>query len=191
MRQIVVAITGASGAVYARSLVRMLVRSACRVHVIVSPRGAQLMQMELGIEHVTAQALVECGSDRVVFHNYADMVDALASGSVNTDGMAVCPCSMHTLAEIATGMGSNLITRAAHVHLKQRRTLVLAPREMPLSVIDLENMLRAARAGAVIAPACPAFYSEPKSVQAVADFVASRVADCLGIHEEIEEFRSL
>lgn len=191
MKQIVVAVTGASGALYARSLVRMLIRSSCRVHLILSPRGAQLMQMELGIEHVTAQALVDNGSDRVVFHDYADMVDALASGSVSTDGMAICPCSMHTLAEIAAGTGGNLITRAAHVHLKQRRTLVLVPREMPLSLIDLENMTRVARAGAIIAPACPAYYMEPKTVEDVGDFVASRVADCLGIHEEIEEFRSL
>ena len=191
MKQIVVAVTGASGAFYARSLVRMLIRSSCRVHLILSPRGSQLMQMELGVEHVTAQALVDSGSDRVVFHDYADMVDALASGSVSTDGMAVCPCSMHTLAEVAAGMGSNLITRSAHVHLKQRRTLVLVPREMPLSLIDLENLTRAARAGAVIAPACPAFYMEPKTIDDVADFVAARVADCLGIHEEIEEFRTL
>ena len=191
MKQIVLGITGASGAIYARTLVEMLVRSACRVHVILSPHGRQLMRMELGLEDVTAQALVENGSDRVVLHDYHDMADALASGSVATDGMAICPCSMHTLAAVAAGLSDSLLTRSAHVHLKQRRTLVLVPREMPLSLIDLENLLRAARAGAIIAPACPAFYLEPKTIGDLATFVASRVADCLGVHEEIEEYRSL
>jgi 4-hydroxy-3-polyprenylbenzoate decarboxylase len=99
--------------------------------------------------------------------------------------MAVCPCSSNTLAGVAAGLADNLLTRCAHVHLKQRRTLVLVPRETPVSAIELENQLRLSRAGAIIAPASPGFYHAPKSVEDLVDFIAARVADCLGVKHNL------
>jgi len=186
MKQIVLGITGASGACYGRRLAELLVASGCRVHLIVSDHGRRMLRRELGVERVEADALVGRGDERLVLHDFADVSDALSSGSVPTDGMAVCPCSSHTLAALAAGLADNLITRAAHVHLKQRRPLVLVPREMPISTVELENQLRLSRAGAVIAPACPGFYLRPRALDDLIDFVAARVADCLGVRHDLD-----
>lgn len=185
MKQIVLAVTGASGAVYARRLAQTLLRSDCRVHAIVSDHGADMLRLELGVEALTPEALLGAPDDRLRFHPFADVADALASGSEPTDGMAVCPCSSNTLAAIAAGLAGNLITRAAHVHLKQRRRLVLVPREMPVSAIELENQARLARAGAVLAPACPGFYLHPETLDDLVDFVVARVADCLRVPHDL------
>jgi flavin prenyltransferase len=181
MKEIVLGITGASGAVYAAGLCKALAGAGCRVHVIVSPHGRDLLKLELGISRVTAAALAGASGRSVVLHDYADLADPLASGSVATDGMAICPCSANTLAAVAAGLSGNLLARAAQVHLKERRPLVLVPREMPVSAIDLENQLRLARAGAIIAPASPGFYHGPKTLQDLLNFVIGRVASCLGV----------
>lgn len=186
MKQIVLAVTGASGACYARRLAEILIQGGCRVHAVVSDHGANMLRGELGIRTVEAESLLGRADDRLVFHGFPDVADALASGSVLTDGMAVCPCSSNTLAAIAAGLADNLITRAAHVHLKQRRPLVLVPRETPVSAIELENQARLARAGAIIAPACPGFYLHPKTLDDLVDFVAARVADCLGVSHDLD-----
>jgi len=206
MSEIVLAVTGASGAVYARSLGRILVASGVRVHWIVSPHGEALLRHELGVADRSTRALLgdglvedavasACGSAAAcvveaacTWHEYDDLADPLASGSTATDAMAICPCSSHTLAAVAAGLADNLITRAAHVHLKQRRPLVLVPREMPLSAVDLENQLRLAHAGAVIAPACPGFYNAPKTLADLVHFVASRIADLLGIRDVVQPY---
>ena len=117
----------------------------------------------------------------ITYHHYRDFSAGIASGSFLTDGMVVCPCSMGTLSSIAAGQSQNLIHRAADVHLKERRKLILVPRETPLSVIALDNMKRLAEAGAVILPAMPGFYHEPQSIQDLIDFIVGRLCDQLGV----------
>lgn len=205
--QVVVAITGASGAIYARALCRLLAQAGACVHVIVSPHGRELLATELGVKELSPAALLGTAAptndvglavapDTVAaglirLHDYHDLADPLSSGSVLTGGMAICPCSSNTLAAVAAGLADNLITRAAHVHLKQRRPLVIVPREMPVSAIELENQLRLAHAGAIIAPACPGFYQHPQTIDDLAEFVAARIADALGIHTNAPRYRDL
>jgi len=185
MREIVLAVTGATGAAYARRLARLVLDAGERLHLLASPRGLAMVHDELHTAGALGEALVGPDEPNLVVHEYGRLADPLASGSAPTDGMAVCPCTCNTLADIAAGRGDNLITRAAAVHLKQRRPLVLVSREMPVSAIDLENQLTLARAGAVIAPASPGFYLGPTSVADLVDFVAGRVADCLHVPHEL------
>ncbi len=182
MKPIVLAVTGASGAVYARGLAGALVGAGYPLHLIVSPHGRRLLAEELGIDD---PAELAGGAGAVTVHPHDDLGDPLASGSVITGGMVVCPASIDTVASVAAGRAGDLIDRAAHCHLKQRRPLVLVPREMPLTVIDLENMLRLARAGAVVAPACPGFYLGAKTIDDLVDFVVGRVLDLLGIEHDL------
>jgi flavin prenyltransferase len=182
-RNIVVAITGASGAVYARRLVQLLaaVDADLHVHLIISPHGERLLADELGVRRPTPEALAGGPARRFTAHAYDDVGSAPAGGSFPTEGMIVCPCSSNTLGAIASGLADNLITRAAHVTLKQRRRLVLVHREMPLSEIDLRNMLRVTRAGGIICPAAPAFYMMPQTIDDLVDFVVGRVLDLFGL----------
>ena len=183
-RPIVFAITGASGAPYAVRLLESLVAAERRVQLIVSSHGERLLRTETDVRdvaglraHVGAKAF-----DRFVqSFSDADRGAAPASGSALTGGMVVCPCSMGTLAAISVGTSRSLVERAADVTLKERRPLVLVPRETPLSAIHLENMLRVTRAGAVVLPAAPGFYHRPASVAALVDFVVARVLDHLGV----------
>lgn len=122
---------------------------------------------------------------RIIYHHYRDYNAGIASGSFLTGGMVICPCSMGTLASIATGQSQNLIHRAADVHLKERRRLVVMPRETPLSVIALDNMKRLAEAGATILPAMPGFYHSPRSIHDLVDFVVARICDQLGVQNEL------
>jgi 4-hydroxy-3-polyprenylbenzoate decarboxylase len=122
---------------------------------------------------------------RLHYHHYRDFRAGIASGSFLTSGMVVCPCSMGTLAAIAHGISENLIHRAADVHLKERRKLVLVPRETPLGLIPLRNMVTVTEAGAVVLPAMPAFYTHPQGVEDMVDFVVGRVCDQLGIEEKL------
>ncbi len=195
MRQIILAITGASGAAYARGLARIALAAGCRLHVIVSPHGLDLLRRELGVARLSVEAILGAGASparrgNLTIHDYHDLADCLASGSTATDGMAVCPCSSNTLAAVAAGLADNLIARAAHVHLKERRRLVLVTREMPVSAIELANQLRLARAGAIIAPASPGFYLNPRRLEDLVQFVAARAADCLGIGHNHEVWRA-
>ena len=127
----------------------------------------------------------EVFTGKIVYHHYRDYSAGIASGSFLTDGMVICPCSMGTLASIATGQSQNLIHRAADVHLKERRKLIVVPRETPLSVIALDNMKRLAEAGAVILPAMPGFYHAPQSIHDLIDFVVARICDQLGVKNEL------
>lgn len=182
MKNIVVGITGASGAIYGRRLCQVLVAGGARVHLVISPHGRMLLQSELELTEVTAETLVgPAVAASLIIHDHADLHDPLASGSTLTDGMAICPCSSNTLAAVAAGLADNLLTRAAHVHLKQRRKLVLVTRESPVSSIELENQLRLAHAGAVIAPASPGFYCRPETIDDLADFMVARICECLGL----------
>ncbi len=183
MKHIVLAITGASGACYATSLAGQLAGCGHKVHLIVSPMGRRLLQDECGIDEPSG--LLGETSPLLVEHAYADLADLLASGSVATDGMVVCPASVNTIAALAAGLCDNLITRCAFVHLKERRKLVLVPRETPTTAIDLENQARLAGAGAIVLPASPGFYAKPSTIQDLVDFLVARILDALGIEHPL------
>jgi 4-hydroxy-3-polyprenylbenzoate decarboxylase len=187
-RPIVFAITGASGAPYAIRLLEQLVAAERRIQLIVTSHGLRLLQTETALDsvdalraHIGAPAWDRC----VRLFDDQDRGATPASGSALTAGMVVCPCSMGTLSAISVGASRSLVERAADVTLKERRTLILVPRESPLSAIHLQNMLRLARAGAVIMPAAPGFYHRPATVEDLIDFVVARILDHLGIAHEL------
>ena len=185
---IVVGITGASGAPYAVRLLQQLVAAHRPVSLIVSRYGMRLLDTEMGIGSMDAlKATVgkEGWDSCVESYNNDDRGAPPASGSALTSGMIVCPCSMGTLSAISVGASRSLIERAADVTIKERRKLVLVPRETPLSAIHLSNMLRLTRAGAVIMPASPAFYHKPKSISDLVDFVVARMLDHLGVEQQL------
>lgn len=194
MDEYAVAITGASGAVYGLTLLRALARLGRRVHAIVSEGGARVLRHECGID-VNPKApdvakLVPGAGDAVVPHSFQNYGASIASGSYPLRAMAVCPCSMGTLGKIAAGLSDTLVTRAADVCLKERRRLVLVPRDTPLSALHLENMLRLTHAGAVVLPASPGYYAAPKTVEDLVRFVVARVLDQLGVaHDLFEPWR--
>jgi flavin prenyltransferase len=185
MKQIVMAITGASGAPYARRLAQLLTARDVHLHLVVTAAGREVLADELDVRQVTAETLIGRAAENVTIYNPRDIGARIASGSFRTHGMVICPCSSHTLAAVAGGLGDNLVTRAAMVTLKEARRLVLVPREMPLSSIEIENMLRASRGGALICPACPGFYMRPGRISDLLDFVAGRVLDLLGIEHDL------
>jgi 4-hydroxy-3-polyprenylbenzoate decarboxylase len=183
-RPIVVAITGASGAPYAVGVLQALVAAERSAQLIVSSHGYRLLDTEMGI------ASLEALRDRVGgarFDRFVKVFDdgdrgaAPASGSALNAGMVIVPCSMGTVSAIAAGSSRSLIERAADVMLKERRPLILVPRETPLSAIHLENMLRVTRAGAVVMPAAPGFYHRPKAIDDLVDFMVARICDHLGV----------
>jgi 4-hydroxy-3-polyprenylbenzoate decarboxylase len=185
---IVMAITGASGAPYAVRLLEQLLAAEREVWLIVSSHGLRLLRTEMEIDSVDAlrnRVGVDAWRRLVKVYDDADRGAAPASGSARNAGMVICPCSMGTLSAISIGASRSLVERSADVMLKERRTLVLVPRETPLSAIHLENMLRLSRAGAVILPAAPGFYNKPQSVQELVDFIVARVLDQLGVEHAL------
>jgi len=177
--------TGASGAPYAVRLLQVLGRLGRTIHLSISPSGAQVLGAELDLEVALdlfdPSVFGDLGAGRVVYHHYQDFTAGIASGSFLTGGMIIIPCSMSTLGSIAGGASTNLITRAADVHLKERRKLILVPRETPLSLIHLENMVTVTRAGAIVLPAMPGWYHRPRRLDDLIDFVVARICDQLGI----------
>jgi 4-hydroxy-3-polyprenylbenzoate decarboxylase len=175
---LVVAITGASGAPYAVRLLEVLAKHQVTTWLLISPHGWRLLAEECGIKDETALQRATGGEwSSVRVFNDADRGAEPASGSVKTLGMVVCPCSMGTLAAIAHGTSRSLIERAADVTLKERRRLVLVPRETPLSLVHLRNMTLVAESGAVVLPAAPGFYQRPKEIGQLVDFVVQRIVD--------------
>jgi 4-hydroxy-3-polyprenylbenzoate decarboxylase len=189
---LVVAMTGASGAPYALRLLDVLLRGGRTVHLVISPAAADVLRLEMN-RSVRLEAFDPVqlfgGSPpdggRLLVHDHRDFRAGIASGSFPTAGMVVCPCSMGTVAAIAHGMSENLIHRAADVHLKERRKLVLVPRETPLGLIALRNLTACAEAGAVVLPAMPAFYTHPASIADMVDFVVARICDQLGVEHQL------
>ena len=181
---VVCAITGASGVPYAVRLVEQLAKARRSTMLIVSSHGLRLLRTEMDIGSVEAlreRVGVSAWDRSVTVYDDADRGALPASGSVITAGMVICPCSMGTLSAISVGASRSLVERAADVVLKERRKLVLVPRETPLSAIHLANMLRLSRAGAVIMPASPGFYHRPTRIEELVDFVVARVLDHLGV----------
>lgn len=207
---IVLAVTGASGAIYALRLLEVLLEAGTRVHLCISPSARLVLAQELGVDldlksfqptslpifagsphrDALSRTMADVLGDidprseaagNLVYHHCHDLLAPIASGSYLTTGMVICPCSGSTLGAVVHGTGENLIHRAAGVHLKERRKLILVPRETPLSTIQLENMRRAAEAGAIVLPAMPGFYHGVETIGDLVDFVVARICDQLGI----------
>ncbi len=198
----IIAITGASGTIYARRLLRVLVERVddIRLEVIVSAAGLRVLRDEEGLavspSRLTAEWLVGIPTDavsvyddeppsRVTMHDHRNIGAGIASGSYPTRGMVIVPCSMKTLAAVAHGYGENLIARAADVVLKQRRRLIVVPRETPLSAIHLQNMLRLARLGVAIVPAMPGFYHRPETIDDLVEMMVMRILDQMGFEIDL------
>lgn len=183
---IVFAVTGASGAPYAVRLLEVLARNQVPTWLIVSQHGWRLLNQEAGIGDAYALKKATGGDwSSITQLDDADRGAAPASGSAKWSGMVICPCSMGTVAAVAHGTSRSLVERAADVALKERRRLVLVPRETPLSVVHLRNLTLAAEAGAVVLPAAPGFYHRPTEVAQLVDFVVQRILDHLGIGAEL------
>ncbi len=185
-KRFVIGISGASGAAYAQRVVSLLVSGGHEVHLVVTAPGARLLHDELGMEGVSLGALAGLpeGDPRlslITRYNDKDIGAPIASGSFLHDGMAVVPCSAHSLNAVACGLGDNLLTRAAACALKERRRLVLAHRETPLTLMDIEHMRTLTLAGAVVCPLSPGFYLLPRTVEDLVDFMAGKVLDLLGV----------
>jgi 4-hydroxy-3-polyprenylbenzoate decarboxylase len=194
MPDLVLALTGASGAPYGVRLLEVLLRAGRVVHLLVSPAAAQVLHHELDrtvdlahfrLEDLLGEIAQEPLAGRVHYHDYRDLGASVASGSFLTGGMAICPCSMGTVAAVAHGLSQNLIQRAADVHLKERRKLILVPRETPLGLVQLRNLTACVEAGAVVLPAMPAFYTRPQSLADTVDFIVGRVCDQLGVEHNL------
>lgn len=201
---LVVAITGASGAIYAARLLDVLTRRGVTTHVTISESGRTVIEHELGAaidlqrfdaSELLAKAVAMCEPGQhpnkverpgaIVYHHHADFMAPIASGSFLTGGMAICPCSGGTLSGVVHGSSTNLIQRAADCHLKERRPLIVVPRETPLSLVQIENMRRAAEIGAVVLPASPGWYHGVESLGDLVDFVVARVLDQLGVENDL------
>lgn len=175
MQRIIVAITGATGAIFGVRVLEALGAAGVETHLVLSKWGQQT------VEHETGLTLEDLRARAAVVHGTGNMAATVSSGSFRTEGMIVAPCSMRTAAAIALGYGENLVHRAADVVLKERRRLVLVPRETPLSEVHLENLLKLARMGVAIVPPMPAFYNKPASVDDIVNHVVARVLDQFGI----------
>jgi 4-hydroxy-3-polyprenylbenzoate decarboxylase len=222
-KNIVVAITGASGSVYATRLLEALYAAGCDIHLVISPAAQTVFKQELDLtinldEFSPSMLMLDIGAKpkdrklqtlremsgvtseesnvlstgsgekgKLTYYHHRDYMGAIASGSFLTDGMVICPCSSGTLSAIVHGASANLIHRAAEVHFKERRKLILVPRETPLSPMVIDNMKRASEYGAVILPAMPGFYHGVKTIRDLIDFVVARILDQLGIANSLIE----
>lgn len=184
-RRLIVGITGASGSIFGVRLLEMLQGSGIETHLVMSRWGARTLVEETSYTPEQVNALAN------VVHPLTDQGASISSGSFVTMGMVIAPCSVRTLAAIAHGLGDNLIHRAADVVLKERRKLVLAVREAPLSEIHLESMLKLSRMGVVISPPVPAFYANPTTIDEMVNYTVIRLLDQLGIHVDTKRWAGL
>ena len=193
-KTIVLAITGASGVQYGVRLLEQLLTHGHHVYLLVTRAAHVVIAMETELawpsnkQELSKQLCLRYGVDeqQLKVCGESEWASPIASGSAAVDAMVVCPCSMGSLSSIATGASANLLERAADVILKERKKLILVPRETPFSDIHLENMLKLSRMGAVVMPANPGFYNKPQSIDDIVDFMVARVLDHLGIHQELQ-----
>jgi flavin prenyltransferase len=192
-RSIAIAVTGASGAVYATRTIAALLEQGCHLELVISEYGRRLLRDELGdaasadklVEFLAAKYGESVRNGTFTLYSNRDLGAKIASGSQDCEAMAVVPCSMKTLAGIAHGLSRNLVERAADVMLKERRPLVIVPRETPMSLPQLRNMVLCAEAGAMVMPAMPAFYQMPKTLDDIADFMAGKILAALGFSHRL------
>jgi len=184
-RRIVVGITGASGAPYAARVVQLLCAAEVEVHLACSDLGRRLLAEEIDMARIDPDRLSLGHPERLVVHPGNDVGAACASGSFDHDGMVVVPCSSSTLAKISLGISDNLVQRAAMVTLKERRPLVLAHRESPIGMAEIDAMRRVTEAGGIIAPLSPGLYLRPESIEDLIDFMAGRILDLLGVRHDL------
>ena len=192
-RCIAVGITGASGALYAVRTIAALLSKGCRVELVASSFGRRLLCDELGelaaidrlLEYLTNRYGEDVKSGILKVHSNRDVGASIASGSYACEGMVIVPCSMKTLAGVAHGLSRTLIERGADVMLKERRPLVIVPRETPMNLIQLRNMVVSAEAGALVMPAMPAFYQGPLTLDDLADFMAGKILGALGFSHQL------
>ena len=188
-----IAITGASGAPYAYRLLQVLVKAGHSIYLSMSGDGLSILNDEANLQlkgsetdiQYTLEKHFKAKAGQITYFDEDNMYASIASGSARVDAMVVIPCSMKTLASIANGFASNLIERAADVMIKEKRKLILVPRETPLSAIHLRNMLALAELGCHIIPAMPAFYQHPKEISDLVDFIVGRVLDNMGIENDL------
>jgi flavin prenyltransferase len=193
MRTLTVAITGASGALYATRTLASLLERGCHIDLVISDYGRRLLRDELGDAAAVdklADYLVTAYGEAVsngsyTLHSNKDLGAKIASGSQNSEAMVIVPCSMKTLAGVAHGLSRNLIERAADVMLKERRPLIVVPRETPMSLPQLKNLVLCAEAGAMVMPAMPAFYQKPETLEHLADFMAGKILSALGFAHDL------
>ena len=192
-RHIVVAVTGASGAIYAVRTIAALLELGCHLEIVFSDYGKRLLMDELGPE-AKVERLIEIMRARYgdgvakgtfTIHSNKDLGASIASGSHRCDGMVIVPCSMKSMAGVAHALSRSLIERAADVMLKEKRRLVLVPRETPMSLPELRNMVLCAEAGAMVLPAMPAFYQQPKTIDDLAAFIAGKILNGLGFDQQL------
>ncbi|MDF2939605.1 MAG: UbiX family flavin prenyltransferase [Gammaproteobacteria bacterium] len=192
-KRICLAITGASGAPYGLRLLECLIAANCQIYLLTSNAGERVLEIEEGIKVPTEakekQAFFtqqyQAKPNQIQCFGRDDWMAAVASGSNAPDAMIVCPCSGGTLSAIACGASNNLIERAADVMIKERKQLIIVPREMPLSSIHLENMLKLSQIGVTVMPASPGFYHKPQSINDLIDFVVARILDHLKISQNM------
>ncbi len=177
--KIIVGLSGGSCTIYGIGVLKVLKELGIETHLVVSTMGEYVANHECGV------SLDELKSMATYFHDNKDLAAPIASGSFKTDGMVIVPCSMRTLGAVANGLSDNLLTRAADVVIKERRKLVVVPRETPLSVIHLENMLKLAKMGVVVMPASPGFYHKPESIGDIVSIMVGRILDQLDIDHNL------
>lgn len=197
MSTFVVAISGGSGAPYALRLIELLLKADHVVKAVISPAGEKILSIESGVtiegslldrqEGLREALEIDAPEVKLELYDHKDVAAPLSSGSFCYDGLVVVPCSMGTMGRIANGISSDLISRAADVALKERRKMILVPRETPLSEVHLRNMLSVTRAGAIVLPAMPGFYHNPQTIGDMVDMIVSRILDHLGIDNQIFE----
>ena len=185
MKKIVVGITGASGSIYAKRLIEVLVNNGIQTNVIATEKGAQVFKYELNLDINLWINELSTKFANIKLENNNNMFSAVASGSHEYDAVIIVPCSMGTLAEISHGLSKNLLCRAADVALKEGRELIIVPRETPLNAIHLENMCKLSKVGAKIIPAMPAFYNKPQTIDDLVDFMVGKILNYLKINNTL------
>ena len=189
MLNYVVSITGASGVVYGIRLVEQLIKNNFKINLIISETSFSVLKEEMNIDwngtekktNEKVQTYFKTTDKKLIYFSNNNLLASVASGSTKTDGMVIMPCSMGTLGRIANGISSNLLERTADVTLKERRPLIIVPRETPLNMIHLQNMLTLSKMGTHIVPAIPAFYHQPKTIDDLINFVVGKVLDVIGV----------